>query len=224
MFTKPKDRLRLTSHKLLMLTMRHVFFEAVKRAIRQQFGDEPPSPNDECQMNHIRTCVQAACRTMKLARDIRDMCQCPQPSLQMLHGIFDAAVILVLEPVIGTFPQDTSYLGGVVFAIAYLETERVDNRCQKDCARLLRDLQTLVDSLRNHKSNESSWDVSRTSSVPPTDTQSLHSTAYHVGFILNPCSAATNPMVATTSDALLSQLASWTAFDGPQSYMNSPLP
>ncbi|ETS74225.1 hypothetical protein PFICI_14091 [Pestalotiopsis fici W106-1] len=217
-------QLHMEYNQLLMLTVRPVLFEAVKRAVRQQFGDEPSNPNDECRIDFIRICSQAACQTLKLAKDIRDMCQCPQPSLQMLHHIFDAAVILILDQVLDIRTQSTSHWAEIAFAIECFDTEdRVNNPCQQNPVQLLRNLQALVESLRNHKSSESSWNGSRTSSVPPIDTQSLANTSYHVGFILNPSNAPTNPMLSSTSDVLISQLASWTAFDGAQDYRSYPL-
>jgi hypothetical protein len=113
--------------------------------------------------------------------------------------ILDAAVILVLHQLLADTLDNNDALD-IIFAIDCFDTESARGQGSehlKYCARVLRDMTTIVQRLRNgrntmdellYQSGESPSPVSSSSpavSTASAQQQSL-TTAYDVGFILNP--------------------------------------
>lgn len=212
---------RLTTLKLLISTTRPVFFEAVKRAVTQQHSGGPSSSDADCHSIYIETCIEAARRILQLARYIRELCQSPHLTFQILHSIRDAAVILVVGQLLAeTHGQNTTTdRAEIVIAMDCFNAEdRLDNRCHKEFTCILQDLQTLVENVYRTRTHGSSWTAGSTPSVAATDAHTPAETAYHVGFILDPSDLHIEPKPPSTSDELISQFASWTNFEGAQVY------
>ncbi|KAK9773901.1 hypothetical protein AB5N19_05694 [Seiridium cardinale] len=208
--------LHMKYNQLLILTVRPIFFVAVKKAVAERFINRTYKLDDHPQISHIRMCSKAARRNLRLGRWIRDISQSRKLLLQTLHHMFNAAVILLLNQLLVDVLHDTDALD-IMFAIECYDAEaQGENNYPKDCARVLRDMTALIQRLRNRDSDDPSW-----SGMPVSAPQAPAPAAYHVGFILNPSEpqmSAVQPSVM--SDELLSQLASWMHYDESQIYNN----
>ncbi|KAK9415267.1 hypothetical protein SUNI508_02115 [Seiridium unicorne] len=210
--------LHMNYNQLLILTVRPIFFVAVKKAVAERFINRTYKLDDHPQISHIRMCSKAARSNLRLGRWIRDISQSRKLLFQTLHHMFNAAVILLLNQLLVDVLHDTDALD-IMFAIECYDAEaQGENNYPKDCARVLRDMTALIQRLRNRDSDDPPWSgtpVSAPQAPAPAPA------AYHVGFILNPSEpqmSAVQPSVM--SDELMSQLASWMHYDESQIYNN----
>ncbi|ORY61798.1 uncharacterized protein BCR38DRAFT_39686 [Pseudomassariella vexata] len=218
--------LHMAYNQLLILTIRPIFFMAVKRAVAERLTNRCWSLETHPHIKYLRVCSDAARRNLRLGRWVRDLMPSRKMLLTSLHNIFNAAIILLLHQLLfdRLEEHDTQ---GVSFVVECFDAEATgENHYPKDCARVLRGLGSLVHRLRNQKHDGSSLGSSPTSIVPPSS-QVQHPaaiTAYDVGFILNPevpkqieTQQAQQP---STAGALYHELSNWMDHDDLQLYNN----
>ncbi|KPM38004.1 hypothetical protein AK830_g8566 [Neonectria ditissima] len=145
--------LHMGYNQLIILAIRPVFFAAVKKTFAERLVTRQSSLNSHPQLSHLRRCVVAAERNIRLARHILALNH-PRKLLQAgLHFIFNAAICLMLQQLIhmkGVAPKDPHARDhDLEFVIARFEEEsRVGSNYGRDCAAVLRDLRALVQRLR----------------------------------------------------------------------------
>ncbi|KAJ6438752.1 thymidylate kinase [Purpureocillium lavendulum] len=148
--------LHMRYNQLLIVAIRPLFFSAVKRAVAERLMAQPPpssATNSEQQLGHLRCCIVAAARNMRLARHSITLNGHRKLLHAGLHFIFNAAVCLILRRlVVAPGEQEDEELrhvqGGVEFAIEkMLEASRTGNSDGRRCAETLRDLGVLVGRL-----------------------------------------------------------------------------
>ncbi|RYP78743.1 hypothetical protein DL771_000410 [Monosporascus sp. 5C6A] len=187
--TRNHDRacceLHMFYNQLLILTVRPIFFMAVKKAVADRFTDRSWNLENHSQLTHIRQCIDAARRNLRLGRWIRDTTLSRKLLTSTLHNIFNAATILLLNQLLFDRFDEQRDAEDVYFAIECFQVEaRGENNYAIDCARVLKDLEALVMRLRN-QTMEDQVQV-RSSQLSPPQVQLPATTAYDVGFILNP--------------------------------------
>ncbi|KAH7161604.1 hypothetical protein EDB81DRAFT_785116 [Dactylonectria macrodidyma] len=145
--------LHMGCNQLLILTIRPVFFAAVKKTFAERMVTRQSSLNSHPQLSHLRRCVVAAERNIRLARHILALNH-PRKLLQAgLHFIFNAAICLMLQDLIyieDVAPKDPHARDhDLDFVIARFEEEsQVESNYGRDCAAVLRDLRALVRRLQ----------------------------------------------------------------------------
>ncbi|RYP55106.1 hypothetical protein DL768_000225 [Monosporascus sp. mg162] len=187
--TRNHDRacceLHMFYNQLLILTVRPIFFMAVKKAVADRFTNRNWNLEKHSQLAHIRQCIDAARRNLRLGRWIRDTTLSHKLLTSTLHNIFNAATILLLNQLLFDSFDEHRDNADVRFAIECFEVEaRGENNYAIDCARVLQDLRTLVMRLRNQTLEDQV--LVRSSQLSPPQAQLPATTAYDVGFILNP--------------------------------------
>ncbi|KAH8204498.1 hypothetical protein TruAng_001414 [Truncatella angustata] len=217
-------QLHMAYNQLVVLTIRPIFFVAVKKAVAERFITRRAYNVDKHpQISHIKLCIKAARRNVRLGRWVRDLSTSRKLLSQCLHNLFNAAVILLLNQLLADELNEDDALG-IIFVIDCFDAESLgESNYSKDCARVLRDMSALLQRLRNSKMDELSWtgmeSLSLTSSAPHVQPPPA-ATAYHVGFILNPSEPQISPVHTPPTNALMSQLASWMHYDESQIYNN----
>ncbi|RYP34223.1 hypothetical protein DL767_004346 [Monosporascus sp. MG133] len=177
--------LHMFYNQLLILTVRPIFFMAVKKAVADRFTNRNWNLEKHSQLAHIRQCIDAARRNLQLGRWIRDTTLSRKLLTSTLHNIFNAATILLLNQLLFDSFDEHRDTADVRFAIECFEVEaRGENNYAIDCARVLNDLKTLVMRLRNQTLEDQV--LVRSSQLSPPQAQLSATTAYDVGFILNP--------------------------------------
>ncbi|KAH7130011.1 hypothetical protein B0J13DRAFT_627143 [Dactylonectria estremocensis] len=145
--------LHMGCNQLLILTIRPVFFAAVKKTFAERLVTRQSSLNSHPQLSHLRRCVIAAEHNIRLARHILALNH-PRKLLQAgLHFIFNAAICLMLQDLIyieDVTPKDPHARDhDLDFVIARFEEEsQVESNYGRDCAAVLRDLRALVQRLQ----------------------------------------------------------------------------
>ncbi|RYP03112.1 hypothetical protein DL764_005373 [Monosporascus ibericus] len=177
--------LHMFYNQLLILTVRPIFFMAVKKAVADRFTNRNWNLEKHSQLAHIRQCIDAARRNLRLGRWIRDTTLSHKLLTSTLHNIFNAATILLLNQLLFDSFDEYQDAADVNFAIECFEVEaRGENNYAIDCARVLNDLKALVSRLRNQTLEDQV--LVRSSPLSPPQAQLSATTAYDVGFILNP--------------------------------------
>ncbi|RYP89852.1 hypothetical protein DL770_004063 [Monosporascus sp. CRB-9-2] len=177
--------LHMFYNQLLILTVRPIFFMAVKKAVADRFTNRNWNLEKHSQLAHIRQCIDAARRNLQLGRWIRDTTLTHKLLTSTLHNIFNAATILLLSQLLSDSFDEYQATADVNFAIECFQVEaRGENNYAIDCAGVLKDLQTLVIRLRNQTLEDQV--LVRSSQLSPPQAQLSATTAYDVGFILNP--------------------------------------
>lgn len=157
---------------------------AVKKAVADQFiPDRNWNLENHTQLPHIRECIEAARRNLRLGRWIRGGATFSRKLLTSnLHNIFNAATILLLNQLLfdGVDPSQDQDAHDVWFAINCFEVEQQggSNNYAIDCTSVLKDLEALVKRLRTQT-------IESRNQVRGTQVQLPGTTAYDVGFILN---------------------------------------
>ncbi|KAF4974317.1 hypothetical protein FZEAL_8767 [Fusarium zealandicum] len=140
--------------QLIILTIRPVFFAAVKKTFAEKLVTRQSSLSSHPQLVQLRRCVGAAEHNIRLARQIL-LLNRPRKLLQAgLHFIFNAAICLMLQELVygdDSPPRDEKARGhDLDFVIARFEDEsRIGSNYGRDCATVLRDLRVLIQRLRS---------------------------------------------------------------------------
>ncbi|KAM5342801.1 hypothetical protein ACJ41O_013767 [Fusarium nematophilum] len=144
--------LHMSYNQLIILTIRPVFFAAVKKTFAERLVTRQSSLSSHPQLPQLRQCVTAAEHNIRLARQILALNH-PRKLLQAgLHFIFNAAICLMLQELVynkESPPRDEQARGhDLDFVIARFEDEsRIGSNYGRDCATVLRDLRVLVQRL-----------------------------------------------------------------------------
>lgn len=213
--------LHMAYNQLLILTVRPIFFMAVKKAVAERFINHSWNLENYSQISHIRQCIDAARRNLRLGRWMRDLTQTRKLLSSTLHNIFNAAIILLLyRLLVDTLDEGDAM--DVLFVIECYDAEaRGHNNYAKDCASVLRDLTSLIQQLRNRNLENLSLDSSSSPTpnmawqVQQQQQQPVATTAYDVGFILNPEVPVLPVSTPHTSSALYIELTTWMDQDDP---------
>ncbi|RYP18506.1 hypothetical protein DL765_003881 [Monosporascus sp. GIB2] len=228
--TRNHDRacceLHMFYNQLLILTVRPIFFMAVKKAVADRFTDRNWNLEKHSQLAHIRQCIDAARRNLRLGRWIRDTTLSRKLLTSTLHNIFNAATILLLNQLLFDSFDEPRDATDVYFAIECFEVEaRGENNYAIDCARVLKDLEALVIRLRNQTLEDPV--LVRSSQLSPPQTLPA-TTAYDVGFILNPevppdILPSQPQLAAGINIDLYNQLSDWVDADDFRLYQDAYL-
>lgn len=145
--------LHMGYNQLIILTIRPVFFAAVKKTFAERLVTRQSSINSHPQLSHLRRCIVAAEHNIRLARHILALNH-PRKLLQSgLHFIFNAAICLMLQELIyieDVAPKDPHARDhDLDFVIARFEEEsQVGSNYGRDCAAVLLGLRALIQRLR----------------------------------------------------------------------------
>ncbi|KAI0026227.1 hypothetical protein F4780DRAFT_719072 [Xylariomycetidae sp. FL0641] len=224
--------LHMFYHQLLILTIRPIFFVAVKKAVAERYtGRNHPQQPTTASSDKIQQCVSAARSNLRLGRWMRDLTR--KLLSGVLHNIFNAAIILLLYQLLSESIEDEDSFD-IAFAIECFDSERTE-QYQLDCARVLQDIRALVHQMKNNRNQNDffrgggtvmadSLDSSRAFSMTATP---VATAAYDVGFILNQDASAgimsTQEPILTQNAALYHELTGWMTQDDLQLYDHSYL-
>ncbi|KAF1916576.1 hypothetical protein BDU57DRAFT_450222 [Ampelomyces quisqualis] len=152
--------LHMAHNQLILLTTRPIFFAATKQAVARRVVRGRHHPNQAPSGPHISICSAAAHRNLLLAERLM---RSGRKLLQAgLHFVFNAAVVLLLKRLTRSTlkatlerPELRSTLtiqfeeeieSSVHFAIAVFEEEaRTGTNYQRDCCKILQDLNALTE-------------------------------------------------------------------------------
>ncbi|KAM0376946.1 hypothetical protein ACHAPK_001921 [Fusarium culmorum] len=143
---------RISSHILIILTIRPVFFALVKKSFAEKLVSRQCSLRTHPQLPHLKRCIASAEHNIRLARQIL-IVNHPRKLLQAgLHFIFNAAIVLMLQQLVEDLcPSSRTEKARSLdldFVIGRFEDEsRVGSNYGRDCATVLRDLRVLVQRL-----------------------------------------------------------------------------
>ncbi|OIW25360.1 hypothetical protein CONLIGDRAFT_673457 [Coniochaeta ligniaria NRRL 30616] len=141
--------LHMAQGQLIILTVRPIFFMAVKKAVADWFVSGQWDIEDHAQITLIRNCSDVARRNLRLGRWLGGISPAGKLLLPDLHHIFNAAIILMLHHIV-FINLRTKDVVDVAFAIECFEKEAgTGSKYGKDCAKVLQDLWALVQRLRN---------------------------------------------------------------------------
>jgi hypothetical protein len=141
--------LHLAYNQLLILTIRPIYFIAVKKAVADRYINGKFDVQSHPHLPKFLECSTAARRNLNLGQRLSMLGRFPRLLHAGLHHVFNAAVILQLHQLLFDTrePMDES---GIQFAIAAFENEaRNANMYADDCTRVLLDLNSLVQRLRS---------------------------------------------------------------------------
>ncbi|KAF4961827.1 hypothetical protein FSARC_10056 [Fusarium sarcochroum] len=144
--------LHMHYNQLIILTIRPVFFAAVKKSFAEKLVSRQCSLGSHPQLHQLKRCISSAEHNIQLARQILTVNH-PRKLLQAgLHFIFNAAIVLMLQHLIEnlcpTSRSEKARSLDLDFVIARFEDEsRVGSNYGRDCATVLRDLRVLVQRL-----------------------------------------------------------------------------
>jgi hypothetical protein len=175
------------------------------------------------QIAHIRQCSEAARENLKIGRFIRDLTPSRKLLQNPLHNIFNAAVILILYQLLVDTLDDNDAMD-IIFVIECFDAEaQGENNYHRDCARVLRDMTTLAQRLRNRNFE----DPLQTGGSPVLVPAAPATTPYDVSFVLNPVDP---PIMAVpmlhqlpvTTGPLYNTFTTWIDHDALQFYNHYP--
>lgn len=195
---------------------------AVKKAVADRYTERTWNLENHAQLSRIRQCIEAARANLRLGRWIRDSTISHKLLTCNLHNIFNAATILLLNQLLFDSLGESQDLRDIWFAIECFEAEgRGENNYAKDCTRVLKDLDALVKRMRDQTFEDRSQ--VRNSQFATPQTQLTATTAYDVGFILNP-EVPPNilPNQHNLPGTIYNELSNWIDHDDLQLY-NDPL-
>ena len=143
--------LHMRYNQLLIVAIRPLFYSAVKRAVAERLMAQPPSADSNPHLKHLKCCIDAAARNMRLARHVITINGHRKLLHAGLHFIFNAAVCLILRSLV-VVRQDAEELhaaiGDVDFAIDRMrEASTKGNSDGGRSEQTLRDLRVLVGRL-----------------------------------------------------------------------------
>ncbi|KAH7027943.1 uncharacterized protein B0I36DRAFT_365071 [Microdochium trichocladiopsis] len=142
--------LHMIHNQLLILTIRPIFFVAVKKTVADKFIERDWSLKGHPQYQHIQDCIATARSNIKLGRWVRELSGSKKLLSQDLHHIFNAAIVLLLNQLLDDNLDAQDSLD-ILFVINVFKDESYGERRDypKDCARVLEDLKVLIQRLRN---------------------------------------------------------------------------
>jgi hypothetical protein len=129
----------------VILTTRPIFFVAVRKAVADRYLPSPTRPaNGQLHEPIVRQCIEAARLNLRLGNWIRSLSPRQKLLHQEAHAVFNAAIIVLLHQ-LAFLDVHASDVPGVAFAMEVFEREaELGNNFGIDCARVLHDLDYLV--------------------------------------------------------------------------------
>ncbi|KAB5566749.1 hypothetical protein GE09DRAFT_745875 [Coniochaeta sp. 2T2.1] len=141
--------LHMAQGQLIILSVRPIFFMAVKKAVADWFVSGAWYIEDHPHINLIRSCSDAARRNLRLGRWLCGISPAGKLLLPDLHHVFNAAIVLMLHHIV-FLNLRTGDVADIAFAIECFEREaETGSKYGKDCAKVLQDLWALVRRLRD---------------------------------------------------------------------------
>ncbi|KAK1540346.1 fungal specific transcription factor domain-containing protein [Colletotrichum paranaense] len=231
--------LHMAYNQLLILVVRPIFFAAVKKTFAERYITSDRRWEFSHHADRISSCSKAAHGNLYLARWLMRLNGGTRKFLQAgLHYIFNAAIILMLEELLvfspATEPDDIN----VNFAISVFEEEaKTESNYARDCATVLKDLQSIVQRLRLDSQavytaraggvsggpstpGLTSDDVTNVSSSINTPSTSYSQQSQHQTFPPGPSHVLLYPM--TTEDGpIYEELVAWVEHNDAQLYSNN---
>jgi len=214
---RPLCALHMSYNQLLILTIRPIFFLAVKKAVADRFVVRRWNIEDHAQIEHIRECSDAARRNLRLGRWLQKMRPSQKLMLPDLHNIFNATIILLLHQMVFVNLR-TNDVSDIAFGIEAFEREAsFGDSYGKDCTKVLKDLSGLVQRLRNLMFDG----ISHIS--PPLAPAALVDQGPPLPYglmpiVADPADSAVIPIQMPGGGALLQELVTWLGNDDLQMY------
>ncbi|OIW26181.1 hypothetical protein CONLIGDRAFT_582244 [Coniochaeta ligniaria NRRL 30616] len=145
--------LHLAYNQVVILTTRPIFFVAVRKSVADRYLPSPTRSGGTHGQLHetiVRQCIEAARQNLRLGDWIRSLSPRQKLLHQEAHAVFNAAIIVLLHQL--AFPDvHAGDVAGVAFAMAVFEREaELGNNFGVDCARVLHDLDYLVQRMRSN--------------------------------------------------------------------------
>jgi hypothetical protein len=140
--------LNMMRNQLLILTLRPIFFSAVKKSVAERFVKRHWRIEDHAHILLIRRCGDAARCNLRIAAKIYRISPGGKLLHADLHHIFNAAIMLMLHQIafVNLRTLDVNDIG---FAIDAFQREAdTGSSYGIDCLKVLRDLQALTQALR----------------------------------------------------------------------------
>lgn len=140
--------------QLNLLLVRPFFFVAVRKAFAQRYVSSDRSSSPDHQHERIIACSEAARRNLRLADWLIRLNNGRKLLQASLHNVFNAAIILMLEELLHSSPQQpppspSAESADVTFAITVFEEEaETGSNYARDCATVMKDLRSLIQRLR----------------------------------------------------------------------------
>lgn len=143
--------LHMRYNQLVIVATRPLFFIAVKKSVAQRLTSQPGSKDDNAQLGHLKSCIDAASSNMRLARHFAAINRHNRPLHAMLHYVFSAAVCLILQDLVypqtdGSSEETLSRSRDIQYGLSTIE--EMDNHLldtnDRSCTSTLSDLRVLV--------------------------------------------------------------------------------
>ncbi|KIV99698.1 uncharacterized protein PV09_08631 [Verruconis gallopava] len=219
--------LHMTYNQLIILTIRPIYFVAVKKAVADRFINGRFDIQSHPYLSKILECSSAAKRNLALGRVLSRLDRFHHLMHISLHNIFNAAVILQLGQLLFE-SEDASDASGISFAIAAFENEANNgNMYAADCAKVLLDLNLLVQKLGSQNifsgqqiSTPVHTDLLQNQTSPhidvyPIDERSTQRVRWHTD---NAGQSASLPSTVREQDPMYRELTTWLSVDDLQLY------
>ncbi|KAK7932673.1 hypothetical protein PG985_003385 [Apiospora marii] len=232
--------LRMKHNQLVLLTTRPTLLDILGKSLAARIEHRKWNWHNSPQYSHAWHCLDAARENLRLAKWILGMKSSSRTRgllAPLLYNVFDAAVIVLLHELLAD-PSDTNPDDNITFAIDWFD-KQAKSSCSSlpnDCARVLRDMKTLVQRMLHHGLGAgvvpsgvaaSAHTINPVSKRNMSISQAPSPAIYDVGFILNPeippetpAPAPAHPSVNTSSHALFTELSSWISHDEHHAYDN----
>ncbi|EXF86601.1 fungal specific transcription factor domain-containing protein [Colletotrichum fioriniae PJ7] len=230
--------LHMAYNQLLILVVRPIFFAAVKKTFAERYITSDRRWEFSHHADRISSCSKAAHENLYLARWLMGLNGGTRKFLQAgLHYIFNAAIILMLEELLVFSPAAEPDDINVNFAISIFEEEaKTESNYARDCAAVLKDLQSIVKNLRLDSQavytaraggisggpstpGLTSDDVTNVSSSINTPSTSYSQQSQHQTFPPGP-NQVLYPMT-TENGAIYEELMAWVEHNDAQLYSNN---
>ncbi|KAF6802255.1 fungal specific transcription factor domain-containing protein [Colletotrichum sojae] len=146
--------LHMAHNQLTLLLVRPFFFVAVRKAFAERWVANNRTWGPDPQDDRITACSEAARNNLRLARWLIDINNGRKLLQASLHNVFNAAIILMLEELLRSSPQQpppspSAESDDVGFAITVFEEEaNTGSNYARDCATVMQDLRSLIQRLR----------------------------------------------------------------------------
>ncbi|KAK8068695.1 fungal specific transcription factor domain-containing protein [Apiospora phragmitis] len=232
--------LRMEYNHLVILSLRPTLLDVAKKAVMARINHRTWHRQNSPQYSHAWQCLDAARENLRLAKCVHNSFASSSRNMLLapfLHNVFDAAVIVLLHKILDEpadiDDDDDDDTNNIMFTIDCFDTEEgaINSSLPSDCARVLRDIKTLVQRMLNRglggviAAATAAPQAGFVSKKNMSVSQAPPPAIYDVGFILNPeippedpAAAPAHPSATTSSHTLFTELSSWIGNDEHQVY------
>ena len=136
------------THQLLILTLRPIYFVAIKKSFAERYVSTRWSIEHHSQLQNIRTCSNAARRNLRLARWLVDLSPSRKLLQAALHHVFSAEIMLMLQEMVCSNLEPID-LVNIDYGVELFESEaNAGSAYARECLKILRDMKALVNKFK----------------------------------------------------------------------------